>query len=328
MTSNLRKETKNKSHIPVLRDEVKFFLNIKKGKTFVDGTFGAGGHSSMILSSARCKLYAIDRDPKIKIYAKKFEKKYPNNFKLIEGNIGNLKKLLNDQGVNQIDGGILFDLGVSSMQLDNADRGFSFRYDGPLDMRMDLNGPTAAEIIENSDEKTLSDIIYKLGEEPKSRKIAKAIVNYKKDKTIESTLELAEIIRNSIGYKKNRKIDPATKTFQAFRIKVNNELEEIEKALEATKDLLAPGARLVVISFHSLEDKIIKRFLKTHCGLDANPYRHSLDAFNNFSNKNIIFNLLTKNIIKNSNEKNKINFRARSAKLRAAERIYNMADAA
>jgi len=328
LTSYLKKEIKNKDHIPVLKDEVKFFLNIKEGRTYVDGTFGAGGHSSMILSSAKCKLYAIDRDPKIKLYSKKFEKKYPNDFKLIEGNIGNLKNLLKDQGVNQIDGGILFDLGVSSMQLDNANRGFSFRYDGPLDMRMGLDGPTAAEIIEKSDEKTLSDIIYKFGEEPKSRKIAKAIVNYKKNKTIESTLELAEIVRNSIGYSKNKKIDPATRTFQAFRIKVNNELEEIKKALEATKDLLVPGARLVVISFHSLEDKIVKSFLKKHSGLGANPYRHSLSAINNLSNKKIIFNLLTKNIIKNSDEKNKINIRARSAKLRAAERISNMADAA
>tara|TARA_B100000686_G_scaffold89006_2_gene95680 strand:- start:10329 stop:11315 length:987 start_codon:yes stop_codon:yes gene_type:complete len=324
----LKKEIKHEDHIPVLGEEVKFYLNIREGRTYVDGTFGGGGHSSMILSAAKCNLYSIDRDPKIKIYAKKLKKKYPNNFKLIEGNIGNLKSLLKGQGVDQIDGGILFDLGVSSMQLDNADRGFSFRYDGPLDMRMGLNGPTAAEIIEKSDENTISDIIYKLGEEPKSRKIAKAIVSYKNNKTIESTIELAEIVRNSIGYKKNRKIDPATKTFQAFRIKVNNELEEIKSALEAAKNLLVPGARLVVISFHSLEDKIVKNFLKTYSGLDANPYRHSLNAINNLSNKNVIFNLLTKNVIKISNEENKINIRARSARLRAAEKICNIADVA
>jgi len=322
------KDIKRLSHIPVLKEEVKYFLNIKQGKTYVDGTFGAGGHSSMILSSADCNLYSIDRDPNIKIYAQNLEKKYPKNFKLIEGNIGNLKILLEKNGIDKIDGGILFDFGVSSMQLDNAERGFSFRYDGPLDMRMSKIGPTAAEIIEKSDERTLSNIIYKLGEEPKSRKIAKAIVNYRKNKSIKTTFELANIVRGATGIIKNKKIDPATKTFQAIRIKVNNELEEIKKALEDTKDLLAPGARLVIISFHSLEDKIVKNFLKINCGLTSNPYRHSVDVFSKFSDKNTLFKLLTKKIVKNNERNNKTNPRARSAKLRAAEKISNFADAA
>tara|TARA_B100000131_G_scaffold183502_1_gene176927 strand:+ start:982 stop:1962 length:981 start_codon:yes stop_codon:yes gene_type:complete len=324
----VNKDTKNVDHIPVLEEEVKFFLNIRKGRTYVDGTFGAGGHSSMILSSADCRLYSIDRDPNIKIYGQKLKKEYPNNFQLIEGNIGNLKVLLEKHGIDKIDGGILFDFGLSSMQIDNSERGFSFRYDGPLDMRMSQEGPTAADIIDEYDEKELSNLIYKYGEEYKSRKIARAIVNYKKNKPITTTFELAKIIREAIGHKSNKKIDPATKTFQAIRIKVNNELEEIKQALEDTKKLLAPGARLVVISFHSLEDKIVKNFLKINCGLIENPYRHSLDIYNNPSDKKIIFSLLTKKTIKSSEKNNKINPRARSAKLRAAEKNSDFADAA
>ena len=317
----------NRSHIPVMLEEVKLYLNIKEGHTYVDGTFGAGGHSHMILSSANCKLFAIDRDPNTQRYAKVIKNKYCNNFKLMEGQISNLKMLLKNNGIKKIDGGILFDLGISSMQVDNANRGFSFNKDGPLDMRMGLKGQTAAQIIDESDEKTLSDIIYNYGEEHHSRRIAKAIVNYKKNKVIKTTLELAEIVRSAIGNKSNNKIDPATKTFQAFRIKVNNELEEIKNALNVARDILAPGARLVVISFHSLEDKIVKTFFKTNSGLNDNPYRHSLDVYKN-KNKKPEFTILTKKVVKASLEEVKVNFRARSAKLRAVEKINNFAEAA
>ena len=245
------------SHTPVLYEKVLENLNIRDGLTYVDGTFGAGGHTNMILSSANCNVISIDRDPSVEIFAKKIKKKFPNNFKYIAGNIGRLKFLLKSSGISSIDGGILFDLGVSSMQIDNADRGFSFKNDGPLDMRMEKIGKSAEDIVNQTDEKTLNDIIYTLGEEKKARKIANAIVNYRKDRSITTTLELANIVRSAIGNNPKLKIDPATKTFQALRIKVNDELGEIEKALNDAEILLAPGARLVVISFHSLEDKIV-----------------------------------------------------------------------
>ena len=315
-------------HIPVLANEVIKNLNIRDGFTYVDGTYGAGGHTNMILSSAACNVISIDRDPSVAIFADQTKKNFPNNFQLISGNIGRLKFLLESNGIKNIDGGILFDLGVSSMQIDSADRGFSFRYDGPLDMRMEKSGKSAADIINESDEKTLNDIIFTLGEERKARRIASAIVKYRKNKSIVSTFELAQIVRSAIGKNPKLKIDPATKTFQALRIKVNNELGEIEKALNDAEDLLSPGARLVVICFHSLEDKIVKKFIKTRSGLTANPHRHSAGIYSNSNNKSPAFKLITKKVVIANNDEIIINSRSRSAKLRAAERLNKMENAA
>ena len=316
------------SHVPVLAEEVIKNLNIRDGLTYVDGTFGAGGHTNMILSSATCNVVSIDRDPSVSVYADKTRKIFPNNFKLINGNIGRLKFLLENNGIKNIDGGILFDLGVSSMQIDNAKRGFSFRYDGPLDMRMENSGQSAADIINESDERTLNDIIFTLGEERKARRIANAIVEYRKNKLITSTFELAQIVRSAIGKNPKLKIDPATKTFQALRIKVNNELMEIEKALNDAEDLLSPGARLVVICFHSLEDKIVKNFIKTRSGLTPNPHRHSAKIYSNFNKNTPSFKSITKKVVKADNKEIQINSRSRSAKLRAAERLNKMENAA
>ncbi|MBT4109099.1 MAG: 16S rRNA (cytosine(1402)-N(4))-methyltransferase RsmH, partial [Pelagibacterales bacterium] len=309
-------------------DEVAKNLNIRNGLTYVDGTYGAGGHTEMILSSANCNVVSIDRDPSVKIYADKTKNKYPNNFKLITGNIGRLKFLLESNGIENIDGGILFDLGVSSMQIDNAKRGFSFRYDGPLDMRMENSGKSAAEIINESDEKTLNDIIFTLGEERKARRIANAIVHYRKNKLITTTFELAQIVRSAIGKNPKLKIDPATKTFQALRIKVNNELTEIEKALNDAEDLLSPGARLVVICFHSLEDKIVKNFIKVRSGFTPNPHRHSASIYSSLDKEKPSFKQITKKVVIADNKEIYINSRSRSAKLRAAERLNNMENAA
>ena len=329
MTKNIsHKSNLKNSHIPVLADQVIENLNIRDGFTYVDGTYGAGGHTNMILSSADCKVVSIDRDPSAKLFAEKTSNQFPNKFSLINGNIGRLKFLLKSRGIKNIDGGILFDLGVSSMQIDNAKRGFSFRFDGPLDMRMEQTGKSAAEIINESDERTLNDIIFTLGEERKARRIANAIVKYRQKKLITSTFELAQIVRSAIGKNPKLKIDPATKTFQALRIKVNNELGEIEKALNDVENLLSPGARLVVICFHSLEDKIVKNFIKSKCGLNANPHRHSVNIYNNYSNKKASFKLITKKVVTASNEEIKNNFRARSAKLRTAERLNTMENAA
>ncbi len=312
------------SHTPVLYEKVLENLNIRDGLTYVDGTFGAGGHTNMILSSANCNVISIDRDPSVEIFTKKIKKKFPNNFKYIAGNIGRLKFLLKSIGISSIDGGILFDLGVSSMQIDNADRGFSFKNDGPLDMRMEKIGKSAEDIVNQTDEKTLNDIIYTLGEEKKARKIANAIVNYRKDRSITTTLELANIVRSAIGNNPKLKIDPATKTFQALRIKVNDELGEIEKALNDAEILLAPGARLVVISFHSLEDKIVKTFLRKKSGLNPNPHRHSVNIYSKAEKQRPSFKLITKKILIASDEELSLNYRARSAKLRCAEKLNNL----
>ena len=312
------------NHTPVLAETVLENLNIRDGLTYVDGTFGAGGHTNMILSAANCNVISIDRDPSVKTFKKEIQDRFPDNFKFIAGNIGRLKFLLKSNGISSIDGGILFDLGVSSMQIDNPDRGFSFKNDGPLDMRMDQIGKSAEELINKTDEKTLNDIIYTLGEEKKARRIARAIVNHRKNKPITSTLELSNLIRNTIGNNPKLKIDPATKTFQALRIKVNNELDEIEKALRDAEKLLAPGARLVVISFHSLEDKIVKKFLRSKSGLNPNPHRHSASIYSKDIKKNPSFKLITKKVLLASDEELNSNIRARSAKLRCAEKLNNM----
>ena len=312
------------NHTPVLAETVLENLNIRDGLTYVDGTFGAGGHTNMILSAANCNVISIDRDPSVKTFKKEIQDRFPDNFKFIAGNIGRLKFLLKSNGISRIDGGILFDLGVSSMQIDNPDRGFSFKNDGPLDMRMDQIGKSAEELINKTDEKTLNDIIYTLGEEKKARRIARAIVNHRKNKPITSTLELSNLIRNTIGNNPKLKIDPATKTFQALRIKVNNELDEIEKALRDAEKLLAPGARLVVISFHSLEDKIVKKFLRSKSGLNPNPHRHSASIYSKDVKNKPSFKLITKKVLLASDEELNSNIRARSAKLRCAEKLNNM----
>jgi len=316
------------SHTPVLSEKVLENLNIRDGLTYVDGTFGAGGHTNMMLSSANCNVISIDRDPSVQIFTQNIKNKFPNNFKYVAGNIGRLKFLLKSTGISSVDGGILFDLGVSSMQIDNADRGFSFKNDGPLDMRMEKMGKSAEEIVNKTDEKTLNDIIYTLGEEKKARKIANAIVSYRKNKSITSTVELANIVRTAIGNNPKLKIDPATKTFQALRIKVNDELGEIEKALNDAENLLAPGARLVVICFHSLEDKIVKNFFRTKSGLIPNPHRHSVNIYSQSDILRPSFKLITKKVLVANNQELASNSRARSAKLRCAEKLNNMEDAA
>ena len=210
----------------------------------------------------------------------------------------------------------------------NYKRGFSFKNDGPLDMRMEKFGESAEDIINKADEKTLNDIIFTLGEEKKARRIANAIVNYRKNKSITSTHELSQIVRRAIGNNPKLKIDPATKTFQAIRIKVNNELEEINSALKDAENLLSPGARLVVISFHSLEDKIVKKFLRSRSGLDSNPSRHSANIYSKSFTHKPSFKLITKKVLKASNEELISNIRSRSAKLRCAEKLHNLEDAA
>ncbi|MBL0318275.1 MAG: 16S rRNA (cytosine(1402)-N(4))-methyltransferase RsmH [Alphaproteobacteria bacterium] len=303
-------------HISVMLKETIDFLAPKDGEIIVDGTFGAGGHSRAILDTANCRVFGIDRDPAARSFSENLSHDFPNRFVLLEGPFSDMDFLLAKHGVSQVDG-ILLDIGVSSMQIDQAERGFSFMQDGPLDMRMGNSELTAADIVNLTEENELADIIFKYGDEPDSRRIAKAICNSRKEKAITSTHELAVIVRSAIR-KYPKHIDPATRTFQALRIWVNDELGELEKALEKAELLLKPGGRLVVITFHSLEDKIVKEFLNTRSEKKRHVNKYAVNQERDASSS--LFELLTRKAVCPSDEEVKHNFRARSAKLRAALR--------
>ena len=315
--------TKNKNsllHTSVLVNETINFLSINKNHLYIDGTFGDGGHSKAILEKNKaCKVIAIDRDPDVLDKSRIIEQKYKKRFKLILGRISNLEKILNKQKIRKVNG-VFFDLGVSTRQIQDPKRGFSFQKKGPLDMRMEKKGTTAEDFL-NAQEKVeeLANIIFAFGEERKSRKIAKAIIEYKKNKKIQTTIELANIIQSVKGLKK-RGIHPSTKTFQAIRIYINNELEEIKKGLIATKNILTKGGRLVVISFHSLEDRLIKNFLYKQSGKLYNKSRYLPPVTPNIK-LSPSFKILTKKVVRPKINEIKSNFYSRSAKLRAAERL-------
>lgn len=245
-------------HIPVLLNEVITSLSPKDGAVYFDGTFGGGGYSRAILESANCKVIACDRDPFVKEIAANFSEKYKNRFKFFHNKFSEIKSIIESSKNTKVDG-IVLDLGISNFQISNSERGFSFKLNGPLDMSMGLCEENALDILHKYSEKELADIIYQYGEEPFSRKIAKAIkMNLDK---IKSTEDLANIVRKCV--KKTGKIDSATKTFQALRIFVNNELGELEKVLQESIERLNPGGKIIIVSFHSLEDRIIKRFFKS-----------------------------------------------------------------
>lgn len=303
----------NDAHLPVMLAEAVQNLSPKDGETYVDGTFGAGGYSRAILKAADCKVFAIDRDPDVAIFAEKIMAEFPGRFNLILGNFGDMAELLQENGVQKING-VVLDLGVSSMQLTTPTRGFSFMHEGPLDMRMEKEGRSAEYLINSADEKELADIIYKYGGEKRSRQIARSIVRARAEKPISTTLQLAEIIRKTVrAY--NDKIDPATRTFQAIRIWVNDELEAVAKGLAAAEKLLAPGGRLVVISFHSLEDSIIKDFMNRKSGKGETYSRH-MPLPETRPEK--IFSIITNKAVKPGDAEISANPKSRSAKLRAA----------
>lgn len=260
-------ETRQK-HIPVMLDEVLENLKPAAGKVYVDATFGNGGYTKAILEKASCKVIALDRDPNVKSRAEELKKEFGDRFEFRAGQFGNFAELVSEE----IDGAV-FDIGVSSMQLDQAERGFSFSKEAPLDMRMSCTGTSAADLVNNLPEKELADLIYKYGEEKKSRQIASRIAERRKTKKITTTTELAEIIY-SVIHKSPNSIDPATRTFQALRIAVNNELQELENGLKGALLRLVPGGRLVVVSFHSLEDRIVKTFFNENSGKNAGVSRY------------------------------------------------------
>ena len=258
-------------HVPVMLAEVLATLAPQNGAAYLDATFGGGGYASAILQAAPgCTVFAIDRDPDAIARGAALARRFPGRLHLIEGRFGDMLALLRDRGITALDG-VVMDLGVSSFQLDQAERGFSFRADGPLDMRMGQDGMTAAEFVNEAEEAEIADIIYRYGEEHRSRRIARSIVAAR---PIETTAQLATIVRKAVGHKPGAPKDPATRAFQALRIHVNRELDELTDGLEAAERMLKPGGRLAVVTFHSLEDRIVKQFLRRRSGAEAAGSRH------------------------------------------------------
>jgi 16S rRNA (cytosine1402-N4)-methyltransferase len=304
-------------HKPVMLQEVLKNLAPRDGEVYLDGTFGAGGYSKAILESANCKLYAIDRDELAQGFAANLEKKFPKNFVFLRGKFSDSVKLLAEKNVTKLDG-MVFDIGVSSMQFDDKSRGFSFDSDAKLDMRMDQSMSLSAfEVVNEMDEEELAQIIKEFGEEPKAKRIARKIIEARKAHPITSCRDLANIVRSLyFGYFKT---DPATRTFQALRIFVNQELDELKEALTAALTLLKKDGRLVVVSFHSLEDQIVKSFLKKEAGLDQAVSRYQPHFLQAESHNN--FHVITKSAISPREEEVAENPRARSAKMRVAVKI-------
>jgi 16S rRNA (cytosine1402-N4)-methyltransferase len=302
-------------HVSVLLSEVVAALAPRDGAVYVDGTFGAGGYTTALLDAADCSVFGIDRDPHAVARGRALETEHGQRFKMVEGRFGDLDALVRARGVDRVDG-VALDIGVSSMQLDEAERGFSFAKDGPLDMRMEQSGASAADLVNSTDEAGLADIIFRYGEERLSRRVAKAIVAARKEKRFERTSELAAVVRRVVP-KHPDGIDPATRTFQALRIAVNDELGELERGLAAAERLLAPGGVLAVVTFHSLEDRVVKLFLKGRSGEGANPSRHQPQAM---SGPAPTFSLLYRRAVRPGSDECARNPRARSAKLRAAAR--------
>ena len=305
-------------HIPVLLEEAVNYLEVKDNHTYLDGTFGMGGYSSAILSAAKSKVIATDRDPEVKKYAKALENKEGNRFKFIQSRFSELDKHLSGAKTVKIDGGMVFDFGLSSMQINDPTRGFSFIVDGPLDMRMSSEGITAKEIVNNYKEKDLVNLIRENSDEKYAKQISRAICLERKNTPIENTTQLAKIVRRAQP-KKSQKIDTATRTFQALRMVVNEEQSEIKKALEAAEKYLLPGARLVVVSFHSIEDRIVKKFLRLK-SRPHNPSRHLPINNNNFLPS---FSLITRRVVVPSKQELIKNNKSRSARLRTAVRLKN-----
>ena len=300
-------------HISVLGREAVEMLGPRDGGIYVDATFGAGGYSRMILDTAGTRIIGIDRDRSAITGGFDLVERADGRLTLVEDRFSHLAEVCAAQGIDAVDG-VVMDVGVSSMQLDQAERGFSFRLGGPLDMRMGQTGPTAADIVARASEADLADIIYIFGEERHSRAVARAIVAARKEAPIATTQALADIVGKVVRSKPNE-IHPATRTFQALRIFVNEELDELHLALSAAERMLKPGGRLVVVSFHSLEDRIVKNFL-TERGKAAGGSRHLPEVAQAAPS----FQILTKRPVTPDEAEIAANPRARSAKLRAAER--------
>jgi 16S rRNA (cytosine1402-N4)-methyltransferase len=304
-------------HVPVLLSEVLEALRPHAGGRYLDGTFGAGGYTTAMLDKADCQVIAIDRDPDAVAAGQALAERYAPRLHLIEGRFGDMVDLLAAKGVEEVDG-VALDLGVSSMQFDQAARGFSFRASGPLDMRMEKSGRSAADLVNGSDEADLADIFWRYGEERRSRRVARLIVERRAEKRIETTGELAEIVRRAVGPSARDESDPATRAFQALRIAVNDELGELERGLAAAEQVLAPGGRLAVVSFHSLEDRAVKEFVRARSGRTPAPSRHAPPAQ---ASAPASLRDLTRRPVVPGDAEVAANPRARSARLRVAEKL-------
>jgi 16S rRNA (cytosine1402-N4)-methyltransferase len=308
-------------HIPVLGRQAVEMLAPRDGGIYVDATFGAGGYSRVILDTAGTRVIGIDRDRTAILGGFDLVDRSDGRLTLVEDRFSNLAEVCAAQGFHAVDG-VVMDVGVSSMQLDEADRGFSFRLEGPLDMRMGHDGPTAADVIARASEADLANIIYIFGEERHSRGVAKAIVAARKEAPIVTTKALADVVAKVV-WSKPGEIHPATRTFQALRIFVNEELDELHLALSAAERVLKPGGRLAVVSFHSLEDRIVKNFMVERAKAGGGS-RHLPEI----AQADPSFAILTKRPVTADDAEISANPRARSAKLRAAERTQAAARAA
>ncbi len=300
-----------RDHVPVLLDEVVAAIAPRDGDIIVDATFGRGGYSAAFLDTAKCTVIGIDRDPDAVAAGRATEAAAQGRLTVIEGRFGEMDGLVD----GPVDG-VAFDVGVSSPQIDDPERGFSFRADGPLDMRMARHGPTAADVVNTTPEADLATIIYRYGEERRSRRVAKAIVLARADAPITRTAQLAEIVRRVVPQSRDG-IDPATRTFQALRIHVNDELDELDHGLSAAERLLRPGGRLAVVSFHSLEDRQVKRFLTERSGAAPRASRHLPESG---QERPPTFRLMHRKPVTPGKAERAANPRARSARLRAAIR--------
>lgn len=314
-------------HIPVMKEEMLKAVAPKDGEIIVDGTFGAGGYSRALLGAAKCRVIAFDRDPHVQILADALARDYPGHFLFFASRFSAMLEVLAQAGISKVDA-VVLDVGVSSMQIDDAERGFSFSKDAPLDMRMSGEGRTAADIVNTADEAELTRILREYGEERDAKRIARAIVHSRAIAPITSTRRLAEIVSETVHAHGGMKIHPATRTFQALRIEVNQELDELTAALKAAEHLLKPGGRLVVISFHSLEDRIVKQFMLERSAQKATPSRHSPASLMPAIEDQSTFVLTPKSAIAPTEEEVTQNPRARSAKLRCATRTAKIPNAA
>ena len=304
-------------HVSVLLSEFKKLFPKISG-IWVDGTFGYGGYSEYLLQAGARKILVFDIDPDVRKYVKRVEKKWPRKLRFFNSNFSKVNKIIKSKEIEKIDG-VLLDIGISSMQLDRSIRGFSFKNDGPLDMRMSKRGPTAEDFINNADENLISDVIFKYGEEKKAKTIARRIVKIREEIKIDTTFKLSKIIESVYGVWKKQKIHPATRSFQAIRIAINNELYNLVNGLMSSYKILKVGGFFAIITFHSLEDRIVKRFFNQVSKLD-NPLNEIKKVGGNYIP---LFEKINKKPIVPSYDEILINPRSRSAKLRIVKKISN-----
>ena len=319
------RQATGRPHIPVLVSEVLGALfpngagapDPGAAQTIIDGTFGAGGYTRAILALPGVNVVAIDRDPTAIDAGQAVVEEFASRLTLLPGRFGDLDALAREAGHDSVDG-VVLDIGVSSMQLDQAERGFSFQTDGPLDMRMSREGPSAADVVNTMDEEDLANVLYELGEERKSRAVARAIVKRREEKPFERTGDLVSVVSRAVGGRKDDGRNPATRTFQALRIHVNDELGELTRGLQAAERILKPGGRLVVVTFHSLEDRIVKRFFAERSGKTEGTSRHMPQTNRNVREES--FRILNLRPLTPEKGELDVNPRARSARLRSGVR--------